>query len=496
MPPNKDKVGGVSVSNGTDITTNNNNTEPGIEQEVTPTLDTPPEEGKPKEAAGTKEMMVGDLLEVKLSGGKWTEEEIEFLVEKITDYSLDDVQLGTMLAAVKVRGMEREEVVALTRCMRDSGQVLSWPGEWRMMDKHSTGGVGDKVSLPLAPALAALGLHVPMISGRGLGHTGGTLDKLESIPGYRVPLTQQEMAAALREAGCCIVGQTADITPADRRMYAARDVTSTVNSLPLIVSSILSKKAAAGVDTLVLDIKFGRSAFMQTLDEARELAEAMVGVSAGLGLTTVALATEMSSPIGRSVGNALEVIEALECLRGAGPADLRELVVHLGGELVVAAGLAVDAEGGRRAVERALDDGSALAAFRKMIQMQGVSAELATALCGPNPDYSVLPRAAHTTPLHARTAGVVSSIDGMALAYVSLSLGAGRKRSSDPINHAVGVMLKKCVGERVGVGEAWAELHHDKPLSKALVSQAQNALVLDENGEVFPAPSRIAARFS
>lgn len=445
---------------------------------------------------GGGEWRVADLLAAKIRGDKLTGEQVAFLVQKVTDGTMDDCQLGALLTAIKVCGMDMQEVVALTRCMRDSGRVLSWPSDWSTVDKHSTGGVGDKVSLPLAPALAALGLYVPMISGRGLGHTGGTLDKLESIPGYRVSLTEGEMQAALQEAGCCIVGQTSDITPADRRMYAARDITSTVNSIPLIVSSILSKKAAGGMKALVLDVKHGESAFMKTTEEAQTLAEALVEVSAGLGIKTVALATEMNNPIGRTIGNALEVVEAIDCLRGGGPDDLRELVVHLGGELVVAGGKAGSVVEGRAAIERVLDDGTALAFFRRMIVMQGVSEEVAGMLCGERPNYTILPTATFITPVHANSPGVMRSLDSMSLAKVCQRLGAGRQRAGDPINLAVGIVLRKSVGQRVAMDEAWADLHHDTPLPKTVITTVENAVTFDPNCDEFPTPSRISARFS
>ncbi|KAG0718035.1 Thymidine phosphorylase [Chionoecetes opilio] len=447
------------------------------------------------------EWRVTDLLAIKILGGRLTNEQVAFLVQKISDGSMDDCQLGAFLTATKVHGMDREEIVALTCCMRDSGRVLCWPAEWRTVDKHSTGGVGDKVSLPLAPALAALGLHVPMISGRGLGHTGGTLDKLESIPGYQVTLTEEKMREVLQGARCCIVGQTDAIAPADRRMYAARDITSTVSSIPLIACvylyllSPVHKKAAGSMKSLVLDIKFGNSAFMKTEEEARTLARALVEVSSGLGINTTALTTEMNNPIGKSIGNSLEVIEAMECLHGKGPADLHELVVHLGGELVVAGGLAESLPEGRRAIERVLHDGSALASFRELIKMQGVSSEVAEALCSDEPNYSMLPRASFVTPIHATTTGVVTSLDALMLAQVCQRLGAGRQRADDPINLAVGVKLHKSVGDRVVAGTAWADIHHDSPLCKTVLTTTENALVIDEEGEEFPMPSRIRDRF-
>lgn len=439
---------------------------------------------------------VPDLLAIKSNGGEWTEDQVAFLVRSISNKSLDDCQLGAMLMAIKLRGMTDRETVALTCNMRDSGSVFSWPKEWIVADKHSTGGVGDKVSLPLAPAVAALGLKVPMISGRGLGHTGGTLDKLESIPGFRVSLNVREMQEALDKVGCCIVGQTADIVPADRRMYAARDVTSTVKSTPLIVSSIVSKKAAESVGALVMDVKFGHGAFMKDRKEAEELAKKIVSVSKNMGISTTALLTNMNNPIGRTVGNALEVREALDCLRGQGPADLLELVTHLGGELLAGGGLAASVEDGRRAVDRALNDGSARATFCKMLQKQGVTEEVATSLCADQPDYTLLPTAAQVTKVPATDSGVVMNVDAMALAKVSLALGAGRQRVGQTINYGVGVVLLKVRGERVSQGEAWAELHHDDPLPKDLVSNIQDALTLYPPDEVFTKPTLIAARYS
>ncbi|NXL76971.1 TYPH phosphorylase, partial [Leptocoma aspasia] len=278
---------------------------------------------------------------------------------------------GAMLMAIRLRGMDAGETLALTQAMASSGRTLAWPPAWHglVVDKHSTGGVGDKVSLALAPALAACGCKVPMISGRGLGHTGGTLDKLEAIPGFRVSQSPEEMRHILERVGCCIVGQSAELVPADRVLYGLRDVTATVDSLPLITASILSKKAAERLSALVLDVKFGGAALYPTQESARELARSLVEVGTHLGIRTAALLTRMEQPLGRAVGNALEVLEALECLGGGGPPDLR----HLG------------AEQGREHLARALDDGSALGTFEAMLGAQGVPPDTARGLCAGTP---------------------------------------------------------------------------------------------------------------
>ncbi|KAK8750116.1 hypothetical protein OTU49_015244 [Cherax quadricarinatus] len=442
------------------------------------------------------ELTVSDLLAFKIKGGELTDNQINFLARAITDRTMDDCQLGALLMCIKLKGMTDQETVALTRAMRDSGSVMCWPEDWLVADKHSTGGVGDKVSLALAPALATLGLKVPMISGRGLSHTGGTLDKLESIPGFRVSLTEEEVHAALADVGCCIMGQTTDIVPADRRMYATRGVTSTVFSLPLIVSSIVSKKAAESVKALVMDVKYGRGAFSKTREEGEQLAQALVNVTKGLGMKVCALLTAMDVPIGTTIGNALEVREALDCLRGRGPPDLHQLVTHLGGELLAMSGVTASVNEGHEAVVRVLSDGSARATFSAMLQKQGVSVEVAESLCGDEPDYHHLPAATHCTPLLATTAGVVVDMDAMVVARVSLALGTGRTRIDDPINYAAGIILLKVVGERVEAGEAWAELHHDAPLSKMILTTAQTAITINPDTDVFKKPSLITARFA
>ncbi|NXT97996.1 TYPH phosphorylase, partial [Buphagus erythrorhynchus] len=352
------------------------------------------------------------LIRKKRDGERLEDAEIRSFVRGVTEGTAQQGQIGAMLMAIRLRGMDAGETLALTQAMASSGRTLAWPPAWHglVVDKHSTGGVGDKVSLALAPALAACGCkvrgtqgwggdegslgvpvptcalpQVPMISGRGLGHTGGTLDKLEAIPGFRVSQSPEEMRHILEKVGCCIVGQSAELVPADRVLYGLRDVTATVDSLPLITASILSKKAAERLSALVLDVKFGGAALYPTQESARELARSLVEVGTHLGIRTAALLTRMEQPLGRAVGNALEVLEALECLGGSGPPDLRHLVTVLGGVLLWQCGVEQGAEQGRERLARALDDGSALGKFEAMLEAQGVPPDTARDLCAGTP---------------------------------------------------------------------------------------------------------------
>ncbi|XP_016067135.1 PREDICTED: thymidine phosphorylase [Miniopterus natalensis] len=328
-----------------------------------------------------------ELIRQKRDGGRLSAEDIRSFVRAVVDGSAQGAQIGAMLMAIRLQGMDLEETVALTQALANSGQQLEWPETWRqqLVDKHSTGGVGDKVSLVLAPALAACGCKVPMISGHGLGHTGGTLDKLESIPGFTVIQSPEQMQGLLERVGCCIVGQSKKLVPADGILYEARDVTATVDSLPLITASILSKKVVESLSALVVDVKFGGAAVFPSQAEARELARALVAVGTGLGLRVAAALTAMDHPLGRCVGHTLEVEEALLCLDGAGPPDLRDLVTRLGGALLWLNGqVEAQAEGAAR-VAAALDDGSARDRFERMLATQGVDPGLARALCSGDP---------------------------------------------------------------------------------------------------------------
>ena len=397
-------------------------------------------------------MLIAELVRRKRDGGELTADEIEFLVKGITDGSVSDAQVGALAMAILLQGMTADERIALTGAKTRSGDVLDWsdaglPGP--ALDKHSTGGVGDKVSLLLAPIVAACGGAVPMISGRGLGHTGGTLDKLESIPGYDTAPDPAAFRRAVQRAGCAIVGQTAELAPADRRMYAIRDATGTVESVDLIVASILSKKLAAGLHALVMDVKVGSGAFMPTMEGARELAEAIVEVAQGNGLPTSALLTDMDRVLGRTAGNAVEVLESVSGLTDPASLDdrLREVTLALSGELLALGGVESDVAAARSAAERALDSGAAAQRFAAMAAELGGTADLLEA-----PD-SHLPAAAVKVEAEPAEAGVVERVDVRAIGLVVVALGGGRVRESDPVDHSVGLTDVAVPGERVGPGE-------------------------------------------
>jgi thymidine phosphorylase len=395
-------------------------------------------------------MYVPDLIRTKRDGGELSEDEIRALVTGITDGSVSDAQVGALAMAIVLRGMTAAERIALTGAMRDSGDVLDWsdaglPGP--ALDKHSTGGVGDKVSLLLAPIVAACGGAVPMISGRGLGHTGGTLDKLESIPGYDTTPEPDALRGAVARAGAAIVGQTARLAPADRRLYAIRDATGTVESIPLIVASILSKKLAAGLDALVMDVKVGSGAFLPGREQAEELARTIVEVANGNGLPTAALLTDMDRVLGRTAGNAVEVRESIDELTGAASDErLREVTLALSAELLVLGGLQPDAAAAREAAERALDGGAAAERFAAMVSELGGPADILEA-----PDRH-LPTAAVTVEAAPAEAGVVSAVDVRAVGLAVVALGGGRTREDEPVDHAVGLTEVAAPGEEVAPG--------------------------------------------
>jgi thymidine phosphorylase len=395
-------------------------------------------------------MYVPDLIRTKRDGGELSEDEIRTLVAGITDGSVSDAQVGALAMAIVLRGMSTGERIALTAAMRDSGDVLDWsdaglPGP--ALDKHSTGGVGDKVSLLLAPIVAACGGAVPMISGRGLGHTGGTLDKLESIPGYDTTPEPDALRGAVARAGAAIVGQTARLAPADRRLYAIRDATGTVESLPLIVASILSKKLAAGLDALVMDVKVGSGAFLPGREQAEELARAILEVANGNGLPTAALLTDMDRVLGRTAGNAVEVRESIDHLTGAASDErLREVTLALSAELLVLGGLQPDPPAAREAAERALDGGAAAERFAAMVSELGGPSDILEA-----PDTH-LPAAPLTVEAAPEEAGVVSAVDVRAVGLAVVALGGGRTREDDPVDHAVGLTDVAAPGEEVAPG--------------------------------------------
>ena len=393
-------------------------------------------------------MLVPELIRLKRDGGELSEEQIGFLVDGITDGSVTDAQVGALAMAIVLRGMTAAERVALTGAMTRSGEVLDWSGaglSGPVLDKHSTGGVGDKITLPLAPLVAACGVAVPQLSGRGLGHTGGTLDKLESIPGWRAALSNEEMLSQLEDVGAVICAAGSGLAPADKKLYALRDVTGTVEAIPLIASSIMSKKIAEGTGALVLDVKVGTGAFMKDLEQARELASTMVGLGKDAGVHTVALLTDMSTPLGLTAGNALEVRESVEVLSGGGPADVVELTIALAREMLEGAG--------RTDVDPAdlLASGGAMDAWRQMISAQG-----------GDPDAE-LPVGRETHVVKVPASGVLTRLDAMAVGMAAWRLGAGRAKQGADVQAGAGVEWHARPGDSVTEGEPLMTLHTDEP---------------------------------
>ncbi len=397
-------------------------------------------------------MLPQEIIRKKRDGGPLDDAEIEFFVDGLTAGRITEGQAAALAMAVFFNGMSRAETVALTRAMAGSGQRLRWDDlDGPVVDKHSTGGVGDKVSLILAPIMAACGTYVPMISGRGLGHTGGTLDKLDSIPGYDTAPGLDDLRRVVRAAGCAIIGQTSDLAPADRRLYAIRDVTATVECIPLLTSSILSKKLSEGLDALVMDVKLGSGAFLPTPDATWELASTLVEVANGAGLRCSALLTDMDQCLGRTAGNALEVREAIDVLTGGGAEPrLREVTLALAAELLTLAGGAEDA---RARVESALVSGAAAERFARMVRTLGGPGDLLEHAA------RYLPTAPIRRPVDVPTTGVVTAIDVRALGLAVVTLGGGRQRPTDPIDHAVGLTEVKGLGEPVGPGQPFALVH-------------------------------------
>ena len=422
-------------------------------------------------------------------------EAIQDLVQGVVDGSLSDDELTDWLRGVYDEGLTESETIALTEAMRDSGEILEWDSEISklIVDKHSTGGVGDKVSLVLAPALAACGLMVPMISGRGLGHTGGTLDKLESIPGLRVEMSSEGIRQQVESIGVAMVGQSDALVPADRRMYALRDVTGTVASIPLITSSILSKKAAEGLSAMVLDVKFGRAAFMVEREQAVELARSMVGAANGMGIRTTAVLTSMQHPLGCAIGNSLEIFESVETLCGSGPEDLEELVCVQGGLLLHATGLVEDPQTGAVMIHDSLQDGSAFERFRLLVEAQGGDVSIFDSDASLMRGLGLMDSNLNTTELSVGTTGWVEDIDAMAIARVCSGLGAGRARLGDSVDRAVGAILEVQVGDYLEKGEPWMVLYHRDEVDRGTIEEMLGSITLSE--EEVEVGSRIEEMF-
>jgi pyrimidine-nucleoside phosphorylase len=403
-----------------------------------------------------------EIIRHKRDGQSLSSLEIEQMIGGYARGEVPDYQMSALAMAIFFRGMDRAETTELTRQMLLSGTTLRWRPGSPLVDKHSTGGVGDKVSLVLAPLLACCDLRVPMISGRGLGATGGTLDKLEAIPGFRTNLSVSEMTDVCDRVGCVITGATAELAPADKKLYALRDVTATVASIPLITASILSKKLAEGLDALVLDIKWGSGAFMKRLDDARQLAESLVGVGNALGLKTTALLTDMNQPLGRMVGHAVEVQESLAALAGQGPTDLHEITLALGAELLIAAGIEKDESAARAQLSQVASSGQALERFREMVVAQS-----------GDPDAPL--KIAPPTTINASTAGYVASIDAEALGRAVAALGGGRQKLGDTLDLSVGLEMLVRIGDRVDAGQPLVRMFANdrgKDTAKCLIIHA------------------------
>ena len=395
-------------------------------------------------------MHPAELIEQKRNGGEHDPAELEALILGYARDEVPDYQMAAWCMAVYFNGLTSAETDALTDAMIRSGATLDLRAALgrKVVDKHSTGGVGDKTSLAVGPIVAACGVPLGKMSGRGLGHTGGTLDKLESIPGFRVELSTEELVAQLRDVGVASVGQTADLVPADKKLYALRDVTATVDIVPLIASSIMSKKLAGGADAIVLDVKVGDGAFMKTIDDARMLAEAMIELGTRAGRRVVCMLTDMDQPLGEAVGNALEIREAVATIRGEGPPDFSELVLASVAHLLALSDLDVDEYAARKLAEAAVADGSALAAYERWVRAQG-----------GDPDPDVLPRAAVVRQVPAPESGFVQRLGAIAVGHAALHLGAGRRTKEDTIDHAVGVVCRKKRGDEVGAGDLLAEVY-------------------------------------
>lgn len=398
-------------------------------------------------------MRMYDLILKKKQGGELSTDEIRYMIEGFTEGSIPDYQMSAMTMAICFRGMTPRETVDLTLAMRDSGDVLDLSGiKGVKVDKHSTGGVGDKTSLALTPIIAALGVLVAKMSGRGLGHTGGTIDKLECFDGFTTALSEEQFAGNVNTIGIAIAGQTANLAPADKKLYALRDVTATVDQMSLIASSIMSKKLASGSDAIVLDVKTGNGAFMKKLEDSRALAKEMVSIGTMAGKKTVAVITDMDQPLGRAVGNSLEVREAIDTLRGEGPADFKEVVFALGSQMLMLAGRAADEKEARALMEGVIEDGSALDKFAQFVRAQGGDA-------APVYDTSLLPVAGKTLEVTAKESGYVHRILAEDIGIACMTLGGGRETKESAIDLSVGIILEKKNGDAVSDGEVLATIY-------------------------------------
>ena len=422
-------------------------------------------------------MRMVDLIVKKQNGKELTTEEIQFFVKGYTDGSIPDYQASALAMAIYFQDMTDQERADLTMAMVNSGETIDLSAiEGIKVDKHSTGGVGDTTTLVLAPLVAALGVPVAKMSGRGLGHTGGTIDKLEAIEGFHVELSKDEFIKLVNRDKVAVIGQSGNLTPADKKLYALRDVTGTVNSIPLIASSIMSKKIAAGADAIVLDVKTGAGAFMKTDEDAVNLAKAMVRIGNNVGRQTMAVISDMSQPLGFAIGNALEVQEAIDTLRGEGPEDLNELVLTLGSQMVVLAKKAETLEEARTKLQEVMKNGKALEKFKEFLSNQGGDASVVE-------DPSKLPQAAYKIDVPAKEAGVVSEIVADEIGVAAMLLGAGRATKEDEIDLAVGIMLRKKVGDNVEKGEPLVTLYANRENVEDVTAKVYDNIRISEKAE-------------
>lgn len=419
-------------------------------------------------------MRMVDIIEKKRNGFELTKDEIKFMINGFTNGDIADYQMSAFSMAVFFQGMTKEERVYLTEAMVQSGDQIDLSGiEGIKVDKHSTGGVGDTTTLVLAPLVASVGVPVAKMSGRGLGHTGGTIDKLESVKGFHVEITNEEFIHLVNKNKIAVIGQSANLTPADKKLYALRDVTATVDSIPLIASSIMSKKIAAGADAIVLDVKTGSGAFMKKLDDAKELAQTMVDIGNGVGRKTKAIISDMSQPLGFAVGNALEVKEAIDTLNGQGPEDLHELCLTLGSHMVVSAGKAADFNQAREMLEESIRNGKALQSFKTFLSAQGGDASVVD-------DPFKLPTASYTIDVPAKTSGYVAEITAEVVGVAAMMLGAGRVTKESVIDLAVGVVLHKKVGDHVKAGDPLVTIHSNQENVQEVIEKIYSAYKLTD----------------
>lgn len=422
-------------------------------------------------------MRMVDVIEKKRDGKALTQEEIEFFINGYTKGDIPDYQASSLAMAIYFQDMNEEERANLTMAMVNSGDAIDLSLiNGIKVDKHSTGGVGDTTTLVLAPLVAAVGVPVAKMSGRGLGHTGGTIDKLESIKGFHVEISEDEFVKLVNENQVAVIGQSGNLTPADKKLYALRDVTGTVNSIPLIASSIMSKKIAAGADAIVLDVKTGNGAFMKTLEDAENLAHAMVSIGNNVGRNTMAIISDMSQPLGRAIGNALELKEAIDTLKGEGPEDLTELVLTLGSQMVVLAKQAKTLDEARQLLLNAIKDGSALAKFKVFLEQQGGDATVVD-------DPDKLPTAQYKIEYKAKSNGVVSELIANEIGVASMMLGAGRQTKEDEIDLSVGIVLHKKVGDTVQIGEPLLTIHSNRQNVDDVIDKLDQSITIQEHSE-------------